>query len=52
MKKVFTILIAALLIIGCDIIQRIGGAYQLSQSEYRYNSLSNIQIAGMNLNFT
>lgn len=49
MKKVFSILIVALLFTGCDVINRIGGAYQLSQSEYRYNSLSNIQIAGINL---
>ena len=26
-----------------------GGAYQLSQSEYRYNSVSDIQLAGLNL---
>lgn len=49
MKRVFTILIVALLVTSCEVIQRIGGAYQLSQSEYRYNSLSNIQIAEMNL---
>lgn len=49
MKKVFSILIVALLFTGCDVMNRIGGAYQLSQSEYRYNSLNNIQLAGINL---
>ena len=49
LKRAITILIVALLVTSCEVIQRIGGAYQLSQSEYRYNSLSNIQIAGMNL---
>ncbi len=34
---------------GCDVMNKIGGAYQLSQSEYRYNSVNNIQLAGMNL---
>ncbi len=49
MKKVFSILIVAVLFTGCDIMNRIGGAYQLSQSEYRYHSLNNIQLAGINL---
>src|SRR5690554_2386747 len=49
MKKVFSILIVALVFTGCDVMNRIGGAYQLSQSEYRYNSLNNIQLAGINL---
>lgn len=50
MKKIsFLVLIAAFLLSGCDVFNKIGGAYQLSQSEYRYNSLGNIQLAGMNL---
>lgn len=43
------IVLAAVMLTGCDIMNKIGGAYQLSQSEYRYNSLSNIQLAGINL---
>lgn len=49
MKKIFSILIVALLFNGCDVMNRIGGAYQLSQSEYRYNSLRDINLAGINL---
>lgn len=49
MKKVFSILIVALLFTSCDVMNRIGGAYQLSQSEYRYHSLNSIQLAGINL---
>ncbi|MFA5650953.1 MAG: LEA type 2 family protein [Proteiniphilum sp.] len=49
MKKVFSILIVALLFTGCDVMNRIGGAYQLSQSEYRYNSLRDINLAGIDL---
>ena len=49
MKKIILILSAVVLLTGCDVMNKIGGAYQLSQSEYRYNSLNNIQLAGMNL---
>ena len=49
MKKIILILSAVVLMTGCDVMNKIGGAYQLSQSEYRYNSLNNIQLAGMNL---
>ncbi len=49
MKKIISILTMALLFTGCDVINRIGGAFQLSQSEYRYNSISNIQLAEINL---
>lgn len=43
------ILSIALLLGGCDVMNQIGGAYTLSQSEYKYRSLSNLQLAGMNL---
>ncbi|MBK5196096.1 MAG: LEA type 2 family protein [Proteiniphilum sp.] len=49
MKKIILILCAVVLMTGCDVMNKIGGAYQLSQSEYRYNSLNNIQLAGINL---
>ncbi len=49
MKKICTLLLVATLFVSCDIISKIGGAYQLSQSEYRYNSLNNIQLAGIKL---
>ncbi|MDD2299711.1 MAG: LEA type 2 family protein [Fermentimonas sp.] len=48
-KKIMLIVLAAVMLSGCDIMNKIGGAYQLSQSEYRYSSLSNIQLAGINL---
>lgn len=49
MKKMILLLSVALLFNGCDVVNRIGGAYQLSQSEYRYHSLDNIQLAGISL---
>lgn len=48
-KRIFIILFAAIILNSCDIVNKIGGAYQLSQSEYKYNSLSNIQLSGINL---
>lgn len=47
MRRIILIFIAAVLLTGCDVMNRIGGAYQLSQSEYRYNSLNNIQLDGI-----
>ena len=49
MKRIILIFIAAVLLNGCDVMNRIGGAYQLSQSEYKYNSLNDIQLAGIML---
>lgn len=49
MKKTITLFCIALLFTGCDIVNKIGGAYQLSQSDYRYHSLESIQLAGINL---
>lgn len=47
MRRIILIFIAAVLLNGCDVMNRIGGAYQLSQSEYKYNSLNDIQLAGI-----
>lgn len=49
MKKLILLLSVALLMSGCDVWNQIGGAYNLSQSEYKYKSVSNIQLAGVNL---
>lgn len=50
MKKIIIVLVGTMLLFsGCDIVSKIGGAYQLSQSEYRYHSLEDIQLAGINL---
>lgn len=49
MNKTILIFFAAIMLTSCDLMSRIGGAYQLSQSEYRYNSLSNIQLADIKL---
>lgn len=49
MKKLILLLFVALTLNSCDIAKQIGGAYTLSQCEYTYNSLTDIQLAGINL---
>jgi hypothetical protein len=50
MKKTVIIFTSILLLLsGCDVFKQIGGAYQLSQCEYTYHSVDDIQIAGINI---
>lgn len=49
MKKAIIIFSAILLLHGCNIMQQVGGAYNLTQCKFDYNSIDNIQIAGVNL---
>lgn len=49
MKKIFLCFAVIFALSGCDVVKQIGGAYNLSQCEYNYNSISNLQIAGINL---
>ena len=49
MKKAIIILSTMLLMYGCNIFEQIGGAYNLSQCKYDYNSLDNIEVAGLKL---
>ncbi|HTN68278.1 MAG TPA: LEA type 2 family protein [Dysgonamonadaceae bacterium] len=49
MKKTLIIFSAVLLMYGCDVVKQFGGAYNLSQCKYDYNSIDNIQIAGVNI---
>ena len=34
---------------GCDVMKQVGGAYNMSQCKYTYRSISNLNIAGMDL---
>lgn len=52
MKKAIIIFSTILLMYSCDVVQQIGGAYNLSQCKYDYNSIDNVQIAGVNLGKT
>lgn len=49
MKKAAIIFSALLFLQGCNIIQQVGGAYNLLQCKFDYNSIDNIEIAGVNL---
>ncbi|MGV8964249.1 MAG: LEA type 2 family protein [Candidatus Saccharimonadaceae bacterium] len=49
MKKAIIVLSTILLMYSCDVVNQIGGAYNLSQCKYDYKSIDNIQIAGVNL---
>lgn len=49
MKKAIFILSTILLMCSCDVVKQIGGAYNLLQCKYDYNSIDNVQIAGINL---
>lgn len=49
MKKSLIILSTMLLMFSCDIAKQIGGAYNLTQCKFDYNSIDNIQIAGVSL---
>ncbi len=49
MKKVLFALILTFALSSCDVLNQIGGAYQLSQCEYKYNKINDIQLAGINL---
>jgi LEA14-like dessication related protein len=34
---------------GCDVAKQLGGAYNMSQCKYSYNSLSNLNVGGIDL---
>ncbi|MDR2533391.1 MAG: hypothetical protein LBC81_01210 [Tannerellaceae bacterium] len=34
---------------GCDVVKQMGGAYNMTQCNYSYRSVSNLRIAGMDL---
>lgn len=49
MKRTIIILSAILLMYSCDVLRQAGGAYNLSQCKYDYQSIDNIQVAGVNI---
>lgn len=49
MKKGIILLVAVVLLNGCSLLDQVGGAYNLSQCEFNYNSLENIQLAGIDI---
>ena len=49
MKKAIIILSTILLMYSCDVVKQIGGAYNFTQCKYDYNSIDNVELAGINL---
>ena len=49
MRKSFIILFATIFLSGCGVVNQIAGLTAFSQSEYSFNSISNIQLGNINL---
>ena len=49
MRNFFTILLATVFLTSCSVVNQITGLHAFSQSEYSFNSISNIQLGNMNL---
>ena len=49
MKKTVLLILLVFSLSSCDVLNQIGGAIQLSQCEYKYNSVADMQLAGINL---
>lgn len=49
MKKTILLSLLVFALASCDVLNQIGGAIKLSQCDYKYNSIANMQLAGINL---
>ncbi len=49
MKKTILLSMLIFALASCDVLNQIGGAIKLSQCDYKYNSIGNMQLAGINL---
>ncbi len=49
MKQFLCLFISILFLSGCDVAKQVGGAYNLTQCKYDFNSISALNIAGMDL---
>lgn len=49
MRKTIIILSTLFLLFSCDVVKQLGGAYNFMQCNYDYNSIENVEIAGVNL---
>lgn len=48
-SKLLTCIVLVLTLNACSVVNQIGSAFTLSQCEYTYNSVDNIQVAGLDL---
>lgn len=49
MKKIFSILLLTIVMVGCDASKSLSGAYNMINCKYDYRSISGLTISGMNL---
>ncbi|MDL2323214.1 LEA type 2 family protein [Bacteroidales bacterium OttesenSCG-928-A17] len=50
MKKLFLFSLSLILFVSsCDVAQQVAGTYSMTQCKYDYSSISNLQLAGVNL---
>lgn len=49
LKQVFCLFLVCFLLQGCDVAKQVGGAYNLTQCKFDYNSISSLKLAGMDL---
>lgn len=49
MKNLFLLILLILPISSCNVAQQVAGTYALTQCKYDYNSISNLQLVGVNL---
>ena len=48
-KSVVFSLFLCFTFLGCDVMQQLGGAYNMTQCKYSYNSISQLNLSGMDL---
>jgi LEA14-like dessication related protein len=49
MKKTVALLAFTIALFSCDVAQQLLGTYQMTQCKYEYSSISNLNLAGVNL---
>lgn len=49
MRKVILLLSLALTFVSCDVAKNLAGTYNLSQCQYKYNSITGLTLAGIDL---
>ncbi|MDR0332606.1 MAG: LEA type 2 family protein [Dysgonamonadaceae bacterium] len=49
MRKIFILLVATIFLTSCSVVNQLTGITAMSQSNYSFNSISNVQLGGLNL---
>lgn len=49
MKRIIALFLVVAVFCGCDVVNQLAGAYNMTQCKYEYNSISGLSLAGVNL---